>query len=62
MSHVINIAAAAKQLTRSLFNDTHFEGSVLAGDDALEVAVHGNWTGAKIESFAGYEVTWRAAA
>ena len=62
MSRVINLAAAAKQLNRTLFNDTQFEGSVMAADDALEVAVHGNWGGMKVATFAGYAVTWREAA
>ena len=62
MSRVPHIAAAAHQLTRALFNDKYFEGSVLVGEQTLEVAVHGKWTGAKLKSFAGYDVTWREAA
>jgi hypothetical protein len=62
MSRVIHVAAAAKQLNRTLFNDTPFEGSVMASEDALEVSVRGNWSGSKVETFAGYDVTWREAA
>jgi hypothetical protein len=62
MSRVIHIAAAAKQLNRTLFNDTQFEGSVMATDAALEVVVRGNWSGVKLEKFSGYAVTWREAA
>jgi hypothetical protein len=62
MSRVIHIAAAAKQLNTTLFGDKQIEGSVMAGDEKLEVAVRGNWSGAKVESFAGYGVSWREAA
>jgi hypothetical protein len=62
MSRVIQIAAAAKQLNRTLFNNTQFEGSVMAGDDGLEVAVRGKWVGEKHATFAGYDVKWREAA
>jgi len=62
MSGIVSLAAAAKQLTRTLFSSTQFEGNVLADNDALEVAVHGDWQGPMIESFAGYDVTWRKAA
>src|SRR4051812_24487022 len=62
MSSVVNIAAAAKQLNHTLFNNTQFEGHVTADNDGLEVAVYGSWTGAKVASFAGYEVSWREAA
>jgi hypothetical protein len=62
MSRVIHIAAAAKQLNRALFNTTPFEGSVMARGERLEVAVHGDWTGSQVQTFAGYDVTWRKAA
>jgi hypothetical protein len=62
MSRVVHVAAAAKQLTRTLFNDTPLEGGVMAGDAGLEVVVRGNWTGTKLDTFAGYDVTWREAA
>jgi hypothetical protein len=62
MTRPINIAAAAKQLNRTLFSSTQFEGSVIADSTALEVVVRGTWGGEKVDRFAGYDVTWREAA
>jgi hypothetical protein len=59
MSHRIHVAAAAKQLNRTLFNGMQLQGAVIAGNDNLEVLVHGAWPKAKIASFAGYNIAWR---
>ncbi|WP_395020784.1 hypothetical protein [Dongia sp.] len=62
MSPDIHIAAAASQLTRALFSETQMQGSVVADENVLEVAVLGIWPGIKLQSFAGYDVTWREVA
>jgi hypothetical protein len=63
MPKQIHAAAAAKQLNRTLFSETQFEGSVMvAAEDRLEVAVRGDWMGEKIETFSGFAVMWREAA
>jgi len=59
MTRLIHLAAAAKQLNRTLFSDTQFEGSVMVGDAGLEVTVRGAWAASKPATFAGYPVQWR---
>jgi len=59
MSRLIHLAAAAKQLNRTLFSNTQFEGSVMVGEGGLEVAVRGNWVSPKPANFAGHPVQWR---
>jgi hypothetical protein len=59
MSRTLHIAAAAKQLNRKLFDNTHLEGCVTVGEDQLDVVVHGAWTRNKVGNFAGYAISWR---
>jgi hypothetical protein len=55
----LNIAAAAQQLNRKLFDATPFQGNVVVGNDNIEVTVHGVWDGNKVSNYAGYPVAWR---